>query len=141
MRPCEDYKAELKECRRWRSRFHQYFIFGKMLDCSSWQTDYRNCVNFRQTRDAQTLEKIIASERCRIKERLVPHYVNPVWEDRTEPPADWSAPLPDNLRERTKESSLHQMAEEMKQKTKDEPTATSTTEAPEDNASSSHSAS
>lgn len=50
-------------------------------------------------------EDIVASERRRISERLVPHFNNKVWEDRNEPPANWNCPLPDYLRKRTKVST------------------------------------
>lgn len=48
VRPCEWYKDEYKECSSFRGKVHQYFIFGKTLDCSQWKEDYNNCLIVRK---------------------------------------------------------------------------------------------
>lgn len=59
--------------------------------------------------------RIIAHEEARRIKRLDPHYNNPVWENRTEPPPDWNAPLPAFLAEKQKNTYLAIKAQEMKE--------------------------
>lgn len=42
------YKAEYDDCTSIRARFNQYFIFGEILDCSQWKTDYANCYKWQK---------------------------------------------------------------------------------------------
>ena len=53
VRKCEDYYDELKECKNMRARFHQHFIYGESLPCDQWETDYKNCMKFKQTRSPE----------------------------------------------------------------------------------------
>lgn len=55
VRPCEWYTDELWECRKLRSRFHQYFIFGKLLDCGQWAQDAAHCKKYRASGDIDSL--------------------------------------------------------------------------------------
>ncbi|KAF2349571.1 hypothetical protein FHG87_019673 [Trinorchestia longiramus] len=57
--------------------------------------------------DLACLQKSLVNiEVARIRTRLQGHYSNPVWGSRTEPPADWSAPLPPVLHQRALDSSF-----------------------------------
>ncbi|XP_005110417.1 UPF0545 protein C22orf39 homolog [Aplysia californica] len=93
MRPCEVYKEEHRDCKSFLSRLYQYYIDGSWSDCSQWLTDYNNCMRFRKSKDMEALESLIASERQRRKERIQNAKANDVWEYRTSPPPEWSAPL------------------------------------------------
>jgi len=106
VRPCEWYSDEDRECRRLRARVHQYFIFGEARDCSEWSRDHETCVSFRRTRDPSKLNALIASEEKRFRQRVLAASQNDVWQYRTTPPSDWSAPLPDWMTQRTKGSFL-----------------------------------
>lgn len=44
------YKAEYDDCASIRARFNQYFIFGEMLDCNQWKTDYANCYEWQKNK-------------------------------------------------------------------------------------------
>lgn len=48
VRPCMMYQTEYDDCKGIKSRFNQYFIFGKTLDCSQWHTDYLNCYQWQK---------------------------------------------------------------------------------------------
>lgn len=58
VRPCEMYKEEYSECTSIKARFHQYFIFGKSVDCSQWKRDFQNCVHWRDEQNSDALVKI-----------------------------------------------------------------------------------
>ncbi|KAF2347706.1 Protein of unknown function DUF3128 [Trinorchestia longiramus] len=106
VRPCEEYKDEYRECRRWRSRFHQYFIAGQGVDCTGYIQQHRHCQLYTQSGDTEALKSLVNIEVARIRTRLQGHYSNPVWGSRTEPPAGWSAPLPPVLHQRALDSSF-----------------------------------
>lgn len=114
-RPCEWYKDESRECGRLRARIHQYFVFGETQDCSGWTRDYEACLAFRKTRDPQQLSAIIASEEKRFRERTLAAAKNDVWKYRTSPPADWSAPLPDYMEQRTRGTLFQFYSKEQQQ--------------------------
>lgn len=42
------YKDEYDDCTSIKARFHQYFIFGEILDCEQWKTDYHNCYQWQK---------------------------------------------------------------------------------------------
>jgi len=51
------YKEEYSECTSIKGRFHQYFIFGKSVDCSQWKRDFENCVRWRDNHNSNALVK------------------------------------------------------------------------------------
>lgn len=51
IRDCDVYWDEYKECTSIRGRFHQYFIFGEMLNCNEWRKDYDNCRKYTNKKD------------------------------------------------------------------------------------------
>jgi len=114
IRSCENIKTELKECKRVKGRFHQYFIYGHTLDCDHWQRDYQTCLLFRQTREAKYRDELLASEQSRRAARLAGHYGVTVWRHRERAPEGWSAPLGDTLRGRQEESLITKRAQEEK---------------------------
>ena len=61
VRPCNWYKDEYKECSSSHGKLHQYFIFGKTLDCSQWKTDYDNCMKIRK--DPTDVETLVSTLR------------------------------------------------------------------------------
>ncbi|XP_042896271.1 synaptic plasticity regulator PANTS [Parasteatoda tepidariorum] len=107
VRPCEWYLEEYKDCKSLKAQFHQYFIFGERTDCSQWQIDYKNCLQFRKNEDTKFLEPIIESEKERAKLREDAVKLNDVWEyrDRESPPDNWNSPMPDWML-KNKENSL-----------------------------------
>ncbi|KAK2706774.1 synaptic plasticity regulator PANTS-like [Artemia franciscana] len=109
-----EYKDEYNECRSIRGRFHQYFILGETTDCSKWKEDYANSERWETLKDTEALEKVMQNERERIRQRLNPHYNNPVWKPRKDTPADWNAPLPDYLTRNHEGSLLKQYSAELK---------------------------
>lgn len=64
------YDEEYDDCRSIKARFHQYFIFGKELDCEQWKTDYNNCIKYTKNNDLQAAQELIDSETNRRRERL-----------------------------------------------------------------------
>ncbi|KAK3599068.1 hypothetical protein CHS0354_024394 [Potamilus streckersoni] len=115
VRPCDVYKDEYKDCKSIKSRHHQYYVFGKFLDCNQWKKSYENCLQFKRTYSTAAYEEIIAHEKARRLERLAGAYGNNVWEYRTSPPLDWSAPIPEWSE--ANENSL--LAKYTKEKSKD----------------------
>ncbi|XP_076245456.1 uncharacterized protein LOC143185989, partial [Calliopsis andreniformis] len=114
LRPCEVYKEEYDDCKSIRARFHQYFIFGKTIDCMQWKTDYHNCYLWDKYKSKKALEALINSEKKRRLERLQAHCRNNVWEKRDAPPENWNAPLPKWLEDKYEHSYLKYMRDEMK---------------------------
>jgi len=106
LRECEVYKDEYKNCTAIRGRFHQFYVHGKALDCSTWEENFQDCKLWTREADLQAAERIISREKERIKQRLVGHYSNNVWEKRDSPPEDWNKPLPDWLQEKQAKSYL-----------------------------------
>ena len=106
-RPCEWYWDDYKDCKKIRTRIHQYFIHGHLLDCQQWKTDYDNCMKFRWTKDLESLQKVIDSEGERIVQRRRATLDNNVWQLRESPPSQmWNIPLPEWLTSRYKGSLL-----------------------------------
>jgi len=95
IRPCEWYKDEYKECRKLRSRVHQFFIFGETLDCKTWNEDYYACLEWRKNRNKDALEFVVEKENKRYLDRMNASSKNNVWEYRSCPPKDWNKPLPE----------------------------------------------
>ncbi|XP_076338927.1 synaptic plasticity regulator PANTS isoform X5 [Tachypleus tridentatus] len=80
-----------------KARFHQYFVHGQMIDCTQWQNDFKNCMDWRRYRDIDAFKNVLESERNRIFQRQAAAQANDSWELRDEPPEDWNKPLPDWL--------------------------------------------
>lgn len=98
-----------------QGRFHQYFIHGESVDCSQWKRDYDNCIRFEDSpNDLRSAQKIIQSEENRRTARLRAHYANTVWTKRTDPPSDWSKPLPEWLQKKNENTYLEIKANEMR---------------------------
>lgn len=117
-RPCEWYKDEYKECKKILSRLHQYFIFGKSIDCSQWNTDYQNCMDYRSKKSVDSLQRVIDSEMKRVRIRKQAQDANDVWEARTSPPTEmWNLPLPKWLTSYHKGSLLEYYANSQSQTT------------------------
>ncbi|XP_076280778.1 synaptic plasticity regulator PANTS [Lasioglossum baleicum] len=106
IRPCEIYNEEHSDCKSIAARFHQYFVFGKSIDCSQWKTDYQNCYRWEKYKSEQAYESLINSEKKRRLERLRAHYANDTWEKRNAPPENWNAPLPEWLQKKLDTSYL-----------------------------------
>ena len=112
VRACEQFEAELKECRRPKGRFHQYFIHGQLADCSQWREDVANCYRWRRKADPEAMAALVESERARRDARLEAHRANTVWESRPAPPDGWNGPLPEHLERKRQASFLHRMQTE-----------------------------
>ncbi|KAM7341920.1 synaptic plasticity regulator PANTS [Cochliomyia hominivorax] len=108
IRPCAVYKDEYDDCTSFKARFHQYFINGKNTDCTQWQTDYKNCMRYRDSNgnNVEAGIAVIKSEEERRLKRFHGHYANNVWEKRKSPPADWSKPLPEWMEKKNENSYL-----------------------------------
>lgn len=113
IRPCHLYKEEYDDCRSFKARFHQYFIYGKDSDCSQWLTDFKNCERYQESNgnDIESGGAIIKSEENRRLTRLRAHFANDTWVKRKQPPEDWAKPLPDWMQKRNENTYL-----ELKQK-------------------------
>ncbi|XP_076755126.1 synaptic plasticity regulator PANTS [Xylocopa sonorina] len=114
IRPCTFYKEEYKDCKSIRARFHQYFVFGKTIDCTQWKSDYNNCYLWNKYKDEDAYEDLVESEKQRRFKRLSGHYCNDVWQKRDKPPEDWNAPLPAWLQEKNKNSYFRCVSEQLK---------------------------
>ncbi|KAG7208981.1 hypothetical protein KM043_015149 [Ampulex compressa] len=106
IRPCEAYKDEFKDCKSWKARFNQYFIFGEFIDCTQWDVDYNNCLFWKKTECETVYNELIESENERRRKRITAHLKNNVWERREHPPEDWNKPLPEWMQEREKGTLL-----------------------------------
>jgi len=117
IRPCMVYKDEYDECCSVKARFHQYFIFGKSLDCNQWKTDYHNCYQWQKHKSEEAYDELIKSEKERRIQRLRSHLQNDVWEKREKPPENWNDPLPEWMQKEFENSYLHIRNKEMKEGT------------------------
>lgn len=115
IRPCSFYKTELKECKRIKGRFNQYFIYGEFLDCIPWKTDYKNCQKWSWGKDKKAASDLIDRELQRQDERLRAHAANNVWTKRDKPPEDWSKPLPEFIQKRNENTLLAFRAKELQE--------------------------
>lgn len=107
------YKDEYKECKSWRGRFNQYFIFGETLSCDQWQEDNNNCFRWSWMEDKEAAIRLIESELKRKANRIKVHLENDTWTKRDNTPSDWSKPLPDFMVERNKNSYLERKCREL----------------------------
>jgi hypothetical protein len=60
IRPCEMYKDEYKDCTNFKSRFHQYFIYGETLDCVQWKKDLDNCERWVENQNIKSRVYLIS---------------------------------------------------------------------------------
>ncbi|KAL3270155.1 hypothetical protein HHI36_009213 [Cryptolaemus montrouzieri] len=114
IRTSSTYEGEYKECSSIKARLHQYFIFGKTIDCSQWKRDSLNSSKWEKSRDEKAAIELINSEKARRRERLIAHAKNDVWERRSSPPENWNAPLPEHILESYKSTYLNTKAEELR---------------------------
>lgn len=105
VRDCLDYEIEYKKCRSLRGKFHQYFIFGELLDCTHYKKKWKNC-NKCMENDFKACADLIRDENELREKRIKNHLANDVWEKREKPPSDWNKELPEWLKERQKYSYL-----------------------------------
>lgn len=105
---------EYRDCRSIKARFQQYFVHGDVLDCSSWEHDFEDCVKFEEKDDLKAAKNVINNEESRRKDRMEAHYGNNVWKKRKGPPEDWSKELPDRLVKEYENSFLDIKSKEMK---------------------------
>ncbi|XP_045445898.1 UPF0545 protein C22orf39 homolog [Melitaea cinxia] len=115
IRDCDIYEDEYDECTSFRARFHQYFIYGKTLDCNQWKKDYTNCCKWVNDKDVKAAEALINSEKERRMARLRAHYQNDIWKKRESPPDDWAKPLPEWMIKRDENTYLAQKAREIRE--------------------------
>lgn len=113
IRPCSVYKDEYKDCKSWRGRFNQYFIYGETLSCDQWQEDNNNCFKWSWMKDKEAAIRLIESELKRKANRIKMRLENDIWTKRDSPPADWIKPLPDFMIERNKNSYLELKCKEL----------------------------
>lgn len=113
LRPCDRYKGEHKECKSFRGRFQQYFVYGENLNCDQWREDYNNCQKWNWFKDKNAAIEVIKSEMKRSDERMKAHSDNTIWTKRDKPPEDWNQPLPDWMAERNENSFLAVKAKEL----------------------------
>lgn len=114
LRPCSVYKEEYRECKSFRGRFNQYFIFGEYLNCDQWGEDYNNCQKHSWLNDKEAAKLVIRSELSRRAVRIKAHFDNDVWTKRESPPSDWAKPLPAFMQERNKNTFLEIKTRELK---------------------------
>lgn len=102
------YQDEYDDCTSFKARFHQYFVHGKNIDCSQWQRDFENCLRYEKSNGNDTAagEAVIRSESERRDVRMKAHYGNTTWKPRTNPPSDWSKPLPEWFKKRNENTFL-----------------------------------
>ena len=51
-------------------RFHQYYMDGKLQDCTQWKENYEDCQKWNESADEEAANRVIERERARIAERL-----------------------------------------------------------------------
>ncbi|XP_028165298.1 synaptic plasticity regulator PANTS [Ostrinia nubilalis] len=115
IRDCSLYEDEYDECTSFRGRFHQYFIYGRTLDCNQWKRDHDNCCKWVNKKDVKAAEAVINSEKARRMERLRAHYRNDTWKKRDAPPEDWAKPLPEWMVKRDENTLLAIKAKEIRE--------------------------
>jgi hypothetical protein len=89
-------------------------VNGDILDCSSWNNDLNDCINFEEKNDYRAGKRIIESENKRRKERMQGHYQNDTWNRRKSPPEDWNKPLPNYITKKYENSFLEMKSKEAK---------------------------
>nr|CAD7456526.1 unnamed protein product [Timema tahoe] len=62
IRPCDIYKEEYSDCTSIKARFHQYFIYGEMVDCSQWKKDFKNCSKWTSDQNIEAMYLYVASK-------------------------------------------------------------------------------
>lgn len=97
IKPCMYYKESFKDCNSFYAQFNARYTNGRKEDCSQWSIDYKNCCEYIKTGSREARADLIESEKFRRLERLVTMANNNVWEYRDKPPADWHAPLSEEL--------------------------------------------
>lgn len=110
---------EYKDCKSVKARFQQYFVNGDILDCSGWNHDLNDCINFEEKNDYRAGKRIIESENKRRKERMQGHFENDTWKTRKSPPEDWNKPLPGYITKKYENSYLEMKAKEGKESAPD----------------------
>lgn len=108
------FTEEAAECRSIRGRFQQYFVNGDILDCSSWNHDLNDCINFEEKNDYRAGKRIIENENVRRKDRMKSHFNNDTWTKRKNPPEDWNKPLPEYITKNYENSFLEMKTKETK---------------------------
>ncbi len=115
VRKCDAYYAELKNCRQWRGRLHQYYVHGKVDSCENWKLNYEDCLSWKTSADPAAVERIVGREKERIADRMRGHLANDVWERRETPPSDWNKLLSDHLTDAQEESHLKRYREKQEE--------------------------
>ncbi|XP_060528795.1 UPF0545 protein C22orf39 homolog [Cylas formicarius] len=114
IRNCQVYDEEYSDCTSIKARFHQYFIFGHMINCSQWKRDSINCYKWTEKKDVNAGKELIESEKEKRKDRLLNHVRNNIWKRRKEPPENWNCPLPEYLQKEYENSYLNVKSKEIK---------------------------
>lgn len=114
LRPCDRYKDEYKECKSFRGRFQQYFVYGESQSCDQWSIDYNNCMKWSWFENKDAALEVIKSEMKRRDERMQAHLDNTTWTKRDKPPDDWNKPLPDWMAQRNEHTYLAIKAQELR---------------------------
>lgn len=97
VRVCETYQDFLRDCKSFKGRMYQYYVYGEMLDCSIHKENLDDCLLYRKTGNTDHLNKIIEWEQKMITSRNAATKNNISWEFRDSPPADFNSPLPSFL--------------------------------------------
>lgn len=121
LRECQIYYEERKNCESIKGRFNQYYIEGKVADCSQWREDHEDCKLWTKNSDEEAAKRIIEREKSRIKTRLEGHYGNNVWEKRDIPPTkeEWNKVLPEYMIDRQRQSYFSLYAKNQSKKDED----------------------
>lgn len=94
VRPCERYKELYSTCSSWVARIQQYYVYGEKLDCNPHYDNYKACMKYRKTKNANLLDPVIKWEENMILVRNKSVELNTVWQLRDKPPKNFSDPLP-----------------------------------------------
>ena len=106
LRHCDCYRDEYKSCKSIRGRLHQFYVYGRILDCADWENNVADCKAWNKYKDREAALRVIEREKLRVGTRLRDHFDNDVWKKRKCPPEDWAKPLPDWLKEKSDDSYL-----------------------------------
>lgn len=84
------------------------------MDCSGWNHDLNDCINFEEKNDYRAGKRVIENENKRRKDRMEAHFDNDTWIKRKSPPEDWNKSLPEYITRKYENSFLEIKNKELK---------------------------
>ncbi len=88
---CKDIEHEFAYCTKWTSKVDQYYRYGKLSDCSSFEGLHKDCFDWIKNIDKDSLKRIIDYDAKASEDRKRQAAANDIWTYRQAPPYDWNS--------------------------------------------------